>query len=159
MIRIIQTLHLKLLEIFKMLGECIYPFTVLFQKNASENAKSLDEKLKEKNGELERNAKGFQDMERQLAEEKNAKSAIEEDYKKMKELMEIEKKLNEEISIALEKERQEKDEMMMRNAEISQEVQLAKQGIREQEMETSELQSKVASLEKKLVEKGKVNIE
>ncbi|KAL0273778.1 UNVERIFIED_CONTAM: hypothetical protein PYX00_006375 [Menopon gallinae] len=125
------------------------------QKMASENAKSLDEMLKGKKCELEESIREYQELSRQYMNERNEKSALEEECIKVKELLEMEKKLNEDMSIALEKERQEKDDMMMRNAEISQEVQLAKQGIREQEMETSELQSKLASLEKKLAEKGK----
>lgn len=73
----------------------------------------------------------------------------------LQEILEAERLATAKLRVFLEKERSEKDAALLRNAQISQDIEIVKQENRQQEVENTELHSRVENLEGDLVDKVK----
>ncbi|XP_072760195.1 uncharacterized protein [Anoplolepis gracilipes] len=88
-----------------------------------------------------------------LEREQSNNSSLRLELAHLQEILESERSTAAELRISFEKEKDEKDAALLRNAQVSQDIEIVKQENRQQEIENTELQSRVENLEDHLVDK------
>ncbi|XP_032678330.1 golgin subfamily A member 1 isoform X3 [Odontomachus brunneus] len=122
---------------------------------SSKQINQLKTNLEDTTSELTTATNELSSLRSTLEEERSNNSSLRVELARLRQVLESERAMTTELRVFLEKERGEKDAALLRNAQVSQDMEIVKQENRQQEIENTELQSRVEHLEEDLVGKTK----
>ncbi|XP_011146317.1 golgin subfamily A member 1 isoform X2 [Harpegnathos saltator] len=124
-------------------------------ESSSKQISQLKTDLKDATSKLTAVTDELSSLQSSLEEECSSNSSLRTELTRLRETLQSERTTMTELRVFLEKERSEKDVALLRNAQMSQDMEIVRQENRQQEVENTELQSRIEHLEEDLIGKTK----